>query len=173
MNIMFLDDNPHKAAEYHADGDIYKHMIDCLLMIQHANGEGVDPHVANHDMTKWVCSDLSHYLWVYIHMNALLSEGQSRQLIEESPFEFEDVTGYLFNTTLPYKKWRNPPRCIPDKYKVPFADFERSRGNREPMHDTSCHVASYRWYYTNDKRRVKTWTKREKPEWFADCEVAA
>jgi hypothetical protein len=65
---------------------------------------------------------------------------------------------------LPENGWRNPPRCIPDEYKVPY---DEHRG------DMSCHVASYRWYYACDKRHLHRWTKREQPEWLVDYEVAA
>jgi hypothetical protein len=65
---------------------------------------------------------------------------------------------------MPRNGWRNPPRCIPDEYKVAY---DEHRGAE------SCHVASYRWYYAADKRHIHKWTKREKPEWLAEYEVAA
>jgi len=168
MNIFFLHDDPDQAARYYADKHVGKILIECCQMMSTSareygfvGGYG-DTHVS-HPMTLWVGASRSHYEWCWDHAVALADEWIKRYGKAHGSMQLLPSLG-LASRLIPENGWRNPPRCIPDEYKLPYDEHHG---------DTSCHVASYRWYYACDKRHLHKWTKREQPEWLADYEVAA
>ena len=168
MNIFFLHDEPDQAARYYADKHVGKILIECCQMMSTSAreygfvGGYADTHVS-HPMTLWVGASRSHYEWCWDHAVALADEWIHRYGKAPGSMQVLPSLG-LASRLLPDNGWCNPPRCIPDEYKVPY---DEHRG------DTSCHVASYRWYYACDKRHLHKWTERERPAWLAGDAVAA
>ena len=168
MNIFFLHDEPHLAARYNSDVHVNKMLIECCQMMSTAArkhgfvGGYRDTHV-NHPMTKWVGQSNKHFQWCFNHAVGLSQEYTHRYgKTHASSRLFPALCGAML--LIPKAGWRNPPRCIPDEFKVPYDEHQG---------DTSCHVASYRAYYANDKRHLHKWTKRSEPEWLADAMMVA
>jgi hypothetical protein len=63
------------------------------------------------------------------------------------------LTVYV-ETQMEDKGWRNPPRCIPDKYKRKY------EGKTKPTN----HVLSYRDFYRTLPNLQ--WTQRARPSWL-------
>ena len=69
---------------------------------------------------------------------------------------------------IPQTRWRNPPRCVPDDFKLDYGEWRKLVDADE---DNSSHVLSYRSYYANVKAKgfdCAEWDDCEKPSWF-DC----
>jgi hypothetical protein len=106
----------------------------------------------NHPVSIWVRSSLENYNWTLDLVDAMHSEWQYRyghskihksylvaiQLRENPPqkFEFEGLTPFA--------------KAMPEQYKVIDDPIE-----------------AYKQYYmSEEKRRIASWKKREKPEWY-------
>lgn len=181
MNIFFLDDNPYQAAKYYGDKHVGKMLIECCQMMSQALrangildmpniqiGEVYAPTHENHPMTLWVGQSQRNYLWVYEHATALADEWVHRYGKPHGSARLLPNLAVGLTAMPKGKGWRNPPRCIPDVYKLDYDKFVL-----DPRHDTSCHVASYRWYYAADKTLMHKWTRRDKPEWLVEFENEA
>ena len=169
MNIFFLDDDPRQAARDNADKHVNKMLVECCQMMsttarQHGFVGGYrDTHV-NHPMTKWVGASDEHFAWAWEHAVGLADEFKHRYGHAHASAQLLPSLGLAMWKLMPRNGWSNPPRCIPDEYKL---DCDTYRG------DVSCHVASYRLYYANDKRHIHRWTRRSQPEWLDKVREAA
>lgn len=153
MNIFFLDRNPKKCAEYHADKHVLKMIIEenqllstCHHILNPDNGKPIyKPTHVNHPSNIWVRKSSKHYEWLYSLMLNLLDEytyrygkiHASSRLVDELRFPPDNLSN---------NGWEDPPLAMPDEYKV--------------NGDT---IASYQKYYKFGKSHLHSWKKRDVP----------
>ena len=176
MNIFYLDDDPHIAAQYLHDVHVNKMLIEtCQILITNNRCLGDDfskwgdyvkyrtepyksTHV-NHPCCKWARFSVSNYAWLLGHGEALAAEFKFRH---NKKHKCEQVIRYLMSVLICNKisgpSYMTPPvLCMPQKFEVPTGI-----------------VDSYRNYYNEAKfkdkngKRIDVWTKREKPFWWVD-----
>jgi len=162
MNIFFVDNNPAQAARDLADKHVGKMLVESAQMLFTAvrkhgyTGGGYASAYENHPMTKWVAMSYWHAEWLLEHAIALAGEFQFRY---GHPHKTQDMLPTLaaaVHKLMPDNGWSNPPRCIPDEFKIDYDTYEG---------DVPCHVASYREYYRVGKAHLHKWTGRSAPEW--------
>lgn len=174
MNLFFLDDDPRVAATMLADKHVGKMLIECCQMMSTAArkwghvGGYADTHV-NHPMTLWVGESRPHFEWCWEHALGLAWEYQHRWGRDHGSAKVLPTLSVAMWTCVPDVGWRNPPRCIPDEFKLDYDTYMQTRGEAEP----SCHVASYRGYYACEKAHLHKWTRRDAPLWLLSAGVAA
>ena len=157
VNLYFLDDDPKQSARDCADQHLHRMMRDACLML----GNKTTDMGCDQSMPEWVQSSQQHAQWVWHYALALSMEWQMR--FENMPYANEKMIAYnnqlpaltvYVETQMEDKGWRNPPRCIPKKYKRKY------EGKTEP----SNHVLSYRDFYRTLPNLQ--WTKRVRPSWL-------
>lgn len=177
MNIFRIDNNPFKAAQYHADHHVGKMLLEACQLLATAHPEpdvegwrGMTPQLrlerdllpymhthVNHPCAVWVRSAKVNYNWLVALADELVREYRYRF---DKDHGARPVAGWLLlrhdEATSPYNVPPiAPPQAMPDAYKHP-----------DP-------VEAYREYYAAEKRGfwrrgkwiAATWTRREVP-WF-------
>lgn len=143
MNIFYLHEDPHKAAEYQYNKHVVKMILESAQMLCTAhhhfdNGDNVPYKKAhyNHPSTIWVRENSLHYDWLYEHMLALGSEYTRRYGKEH--LSITKCKTPLANQpeNIPHEPFEQPPQCMPDEYKA------------------DCAIHAYWNYYLGDKHRV-------------------
>lgn len=171
MNIFFVDENPRVAAKCLGDKHVGKMLIESCQMLStvlrsHGLEVGYKSAYENHPMTKWVGQSFAHYEWLLQHAIGLAEEFEYRYgKSHASVFLLPNLiihSGYV-----PVRGWRNPPRCMPDQYKLDYDDWLKNGDG------TPCHVASYRKFYQAEKTSCHKWTRREPPAWMQLSEEVA
>ena len=162
MNLFFLDDSPRKAATYLGDKHVGKMLLEaCQMMSTSARANGFEggykAAYQNHPMTKWVGQSYANFMWCWEHALACASEHEVRFGTEHSSQDLLPTLSVACHTVMPDLEWRNPPRCIPDEFKI---NYDTWKG------DVPCHVQSYRDYYKANKQMCHKWTNREAPSWI-------
>ena len=163
MNIFFVDDDPVAAAKALGDKHVGKMMVESLQMLftavrQHGyEGGGYASAYENHPMTKWVAASGEHAKWLLDHAVALAGEWDHRFGTYHKSMNMLPAASVAVWETMPDRGWKNPPRCIPDEFKLDYDEYEGT---------VSCHVASYRDFYRVGKAHLHQWTKRDVPEWL-------
>lgn len=163
MNIFFVNDDPRQAAVDLADKHVGKMMLEAAQMLftavrQHGyTGGGYASAYANHPMTKWVAQSYQHATWLLEHALELASEFERRFGKRHKTASMLPALCMAVHKYMPDNGWRNPPRCIPDEFKLDYDSYDG---------DVSCHVASYRGYYRVGKAHLHKWTHRPEPEWL-------
>jgi hypothetical protein len=187
MNIFFLDDDPVLAARQHNDAHVGKMLLEAVqMMSDQARAQGLPVGYERlskghqkHPMTLWVGASREHYDWCWNLALELDAEHQRRFDTEHSSGKHLPSLAVAAHA-MPDKPWRNPPRCMPDEFKVSYDDHAAS-GRSE-----SCHVRSYRDYYrfkvieaglrvaagNARHRRMTMWTKTPEPVWLRQAEFA-
>lgn len=155
MNIFFLDLSPDKCAEYHNNKHCVKQLLETaqlLCGVHHmTNGSTEDvPYRLshkNHPCSIWARENMSNYLWLCELGLELCKEYTHRY---EKRHKSQDVIEWcLINKpNLPEHSFTNPPKAMPDEYKVEDV------------------VQSYRNYYVGEKASFSKWKKRSIPSWF-------
>jgi hypothetical protein len=162
MNLFILSLNPVECACMMMDKHVIKIILEAVQMLCTAKRilDSTDPLCEtlykmahkNHPVSIWVRSSLENYNWTLDLVDAMHSEWQYRyghskihksylvaiQLRENPPqkFEFEGLTPFA--------------KAMPEQYKVIDDPIE-----------------AYKQYYmSEEKRRIASWKKREKPEWY-------
>ena len=153
MNIFFLDHCPRKCAQYHCDKHVVKMIVETcqiLCTVWHI----IDPehkifqppyrktHI-NHPCTIWARSSRSNYIWLSTLGMELCKEYSFRY--EKSHKSEAVLQGLMENIPDLPCEWSDPPKAMPDEYKV-----------------EDC-IDSYRRYYKFGKRHLHTWKKRHSP----------
>mgnify|MGYP003305171782 CR=1 FL=1 len=161
MNVFFLDDEPRVSARYHADKHVGKMLLEaCQMMSTGARRHGFDGGYAsayeNHPMTVWVGDSKRHYNYVWELALALAHEHIERFGTEHKSQDLLPTLSVAMHTVIPNERWRNPPRCMPDEYKIPYDECDKSI--------LSCHVQSYRDYYRKAKAHLHGW-RNGVPSW--------
>lgn len=163
MNIFFLHDRPNLAAEMHGDKHVGKMLLESAQMLftavrQHGyTGGGYKSAYENHPMTKWVAQSYSHANWALEYAIALSAEFIHRYGHAHKTSSMLPALSVAVHVHMPDKGWRNPPRCMPDEYKVEFDTWDGPH---------SCHVESYRRYYADAKRHLHKFSNRPVPQFL-------
>tara|TARA_B100000214_G_scaffold374981_1_gene359475 strand:+ start:5603 stop:6130 length:528 start_codon:yes stop_codon:yes gene_type:complete len=174
MNIYFLDDKPERACEYLADKHVFKMLKDAVsIMISATAGEesyyqqmkagkGTDTQLIDFSMVDWVVKSPKHYSWVWDYGIGCAKEMEHRfGEINDAANQYSKqlIPLSLMQEETEHDVWINPPRMIPDKYKMNWGDY--IEGDRVD----SCHVQSYRNFY-RDCHGDSHWTRRGAPTWI-------
>lgn len=164
MNVFFLHDDPRQAALMLGDKHVNKMLLESAQMLftavrQHGyDGGGYKSAYEHHPMTKWVAQSYDHAQWVLEHALELGWEYTRRFGKYHKTHAMLPALSVAIHKHMPDNGWRNPPRCIPDEYKL---DYDTYAGD-----GVSCHVASYRQYYKHAKAHLHKYTNREAPAWL-------
>lgn len=164
MNLFFLSDDPREAAKLMGDKHVGKMLLESAQMLftavrQHGyEGGGYKSAYEKHPMTEWVCQSYEHAEWVLDHAIALASEFRHRYGHGHKTSQMLPALSLAVHTFMPKRGWRNPPRCMPNEYKVDFGAWDGEH---------SCHVESYRRYYADGKKHLHTYTNRDVPDFLA------
>lgn len=161
MNIFYLDDCPRTSAQLMNDQHVVKMILESAQLLSTAHWV-LDGHCKayrktheNHPSAIWVRESTANYMWLYDHLNALITEHQHRY-----PSSKVHKTAEHLNTL------SKVPHRLPEGSLTPI---------RLAMPDLLQSLYSgseaYRMYYSLYKRvrangRPYTWTNREVPEWF-------
>lgn len=143
MNIFYLSDCPEKAAQVQYNKHVVKMILESAQMLCTAhhhfnNGDKVLYKKAhyNHPSSIWVRENANHYHWLYKHMMALGREYTKRyNKIHLTIQKCKDILS-LLPPGLEFKKFEQPPQCMPDKYK------------------DKCSIKAYWNYYIGDKYKI-------------------
>ena len=178
MNIYFTSDCPVQAAKDLAITHRYRAMEEVGQMMStaarlHGFDGGFPVAYEDHSMTKWIGRSRLHYAWcleyiftLYYEMNFPCSDHYA---IHKQPTPLTNQllwTLALGEKSLPDRGWRNPPRCVPDEFKLDYGVWKASG------EENSSHVLSYRSYYANVKAKgfdCAEWDDCEKSSWFDDA----
>ena len=172
MNIYFTSDCPVQAAKDLAIRHRFRAMEEVGQMMStaarlHGFNYGFPVAYEDHSMTKWIGRSDLHYEWCldYIYTLNMEMDYETQQ---------RPLTNQLLHTLclgapyIPQERWSNPPRCVPDDFKLDYGEWRKLVDAGE---DNSSHVLSYRSYYANVKAKgfgCEEWNGCEKPSWF-DC----
>tara|TARA_R110000823_G_C15688787_1_gene475132 strand:+ start:135 stop:674 length:540 start_codon:yes stop_codon:yes gene_type:complete len=161
MNIFYLDKDPVIAAQMSADKHCVKMILESAQMLSTAHRVLDGDDIANekgmykmahknHPSTIWTRSSVHNYMWLYVHMTALMNEYTYR-------YGKHHATERLLEplskppSSIPMVDFTSPPQCMPDYCK----------GD-----DT---VLAYQKYYIIEKSKIATWNKtRSAPKWWKD-----
>jgi len=160
MNIFYLDRDPVVAAQMMCDKHVVKMILESAQMLstahrvldgdEYANETGLYKLAhKNHPSTIWVRSSVHNYMWLYVHMTALMNEYTYR-------YGKHHATERLLKplekcpTFIPTVDYKDPPQCMPDYCK-----------GKDP-------VLAYQNYYILEKSGFAKWTKRETPVFFVE-----
>ena len=106
----------------------------------------------NHPVTIWVRSSLENYIWTLDLIDAMHAEWQYRYDHNKIHKSYE--VAILLR--------ENPPRNFDKKGLTPFA-----KAMPEIYKQIEDPVEAYKKYYlSEEKRKIATWKKRVKPDWF-------
>lgn len=182
MNIFYVDESPEQAAAMLCDKHVIKMITESAQMLstchrvldgQLAKGPSnsgkrqvplytlsnavLDKTLYkavhfNHPCNIWLREDISNYMWLVLHLDAMSREysrrykGRVHKCDSMIPLFKEN-----FPTNISNKAPTPPAIAMPDDCKVP--------GNP---------VQSYRNFYIKYKSRFAKWTATEIPQWFID-----
>ena len=154
MNVFFLDHCPKQSARDLGDKHIGKMLLEsCQMMSTAARLHGFDGGYAsayqNHPMTKWVGESYLHYEWVLSHAIELAKEHERRFGTTHKSSMLLPTLAVACHTVMPDEGWSNPPRCMPNEFKI-----------------GKSWVESYRNYYRLAKAHLHKWTNAEVPQWL-------
>lgn len=161
MNIFYLDRSNKRCARYLCDQHIRKMGIEHCQLLGNCYSDNIllnAPHTQkdlprihthiNHPCSKWVKSNIRHFLWLQNYTTEIFLEYKRR-------FDKNHYTKCFLDwtyTVRPYcitNDFQIPPQCMPDCFK-----------NRDT-------IIAYRNYYKYKSTQFKmTWTNSNKPEWM-------
>ena len=155
MNIFVLDTCPTVAAQMQCDKHVVKMPLECAQMLSTVHRAYGSDDVAlykathkHHPCTLWAAQSTANYYWLYDHFKALAYE----------------YTHRYFKTHLSWSKLRDVvayhPALMRDNEPTPFAQAMPD----EYKHDDA--VTAYRAYYVNEKAKILTYSRRDKPSWL-------
>ena len=153
MNIFVLDLDPQKAVQYLVDKHVVKMVLETaqLLCSPFDDAPYRRTHY-NHPCAKWIRESPTNYAWLLDYGESISEEytyrydkiHKSSEVIEWCIEKFDDIKFPLYDCleTTPFAL------AMPEKYQ-----------SNDP-------VDSYRNYYRNEKYKLFSWKKREKPDWL-------
>jgi len=165
MNIFFVDKDPKIAAQSLGDKHVGKMLVESAQMLftavrEHGyDGGGYKSAYQHHPMTKWVGKSYLHAQWLLDHAIELAREFELRYDHEHKTKSMLPVLSMAVHHHMPENPWRNPPRCMPDIYKIAYDAWEG---------DIPCHVQSYRDFYRCEKTTCHKYTNRAVPKWLSE-----
>jgi len=155
MNIFVLDYCPTVAAQMQCDKHVVKMPLECAQMLSTVHrAYGSDDVVLyksthkHHPCTLWAAQTRANYYWLYDHFKALSDE----------------YTHRYFKTHLSWSKLcdvvAHPPAQMRNDGLTQFAQAMPDEYKRDDA------VSAYRAYYINEKAKILTYTRRDKPNWL-------
>tara|TARA_B100000579_G_scaffold344468_1_gene296936 strand:- start:1018 stop:1503 length:486 start_codon:yes stop_codon:yes gene_type:complete len=160
MNIFYLNNNPNIAAIEHNDKHCVKMILEYAQMLSTAHRECDGDERAddlsmykrahlNHPSTVWTRENEAQYKWLYELFVALADEYTYR-------YEKKHSTDILLRDALKKppkniskgKPFKQPPQCMPDKYKCKDS------------------IIAYQKFYMGEKAHFSKWKNRDVPIWF-------
>ena len=160
MNIFVLDWDVKKCAEFHNDKHVVKMILENaqLLCGVHHMTHQVTHQVPyklshkNHPCSIWARESLTNYLWL-CELGLELSKEYTYRYGRRH--KSQDVIEWCIENkpNIPDKGFTEPPKAMPDKYKVKSV------------------VESYRNYYNGEKAHFSKWKHRQIPNWFAPSPI--
>ena len=167
MNLFILSRNVKECAKFMFDKHIVKIILEAVQMLC-TTIHVIDPEnivhtqiklykIAhkNHPVTIWIRQSLDNYLWTLDLVDAMHEEWKYRY---NHPPE-KTHKSYIVAT---YLRMFAPSA---DKFiSSGMTNFALAMPDECKMEDP---IEAYRKYYQSpDKRRLASWKKREKPDWF-------
>lgn len=155
MNIFVLDNDPLKAAQYHADKHVVKMILESaqiLSTIHHTYQSQILSEVykathQNHPWVKWAGKAKDNYIWLYTLYSALCSEYTYRYCKIHASSKLLTALS-------------RPPATVPDISLTAHAQAM-------PLQYRSLDaVAAYRSYYKHEKKHLLKYTKQNFPDWL-------
>ena len=150
MNIFYLDEDPEVAAIMQYNKHVVKMILESAQMLCTAHHHFAEKHEINadyipykkahynHPSTIWCRVNSHHYYWLYAHMIALGKEYTHRYgKVHMSITKCKEPLR-LAPYNMPTCDFKQPPQCMPDKYKA------------------DCAIHAYWNYYIGDKHVVAT-----------------
>lgn len=164
MNVFWLDENPRRAARYHADRHVNKMLLEAAQVLSTAaRTHGYDAEFlyqathTNHPLMEWAAESKANWLRLYEFARALNDEFMERFGHDDPHASWEMLTEIdLDALPIPDEPATEPPQCMPEEYQQPG--------------DT---ITAYRTYYANDKWGWAEWKYTPEPEWLQDYLVPA
>jgi hypothetical protein len=168
MNLFILSLNPTECASQMMDKHVIKIILEAVQMLCTAK-RVLDPEDPicdslykmahkNHPVTIWVRSSIENYMWTLDLVDAMHSEWQYR---------YEHCKQHK-SLSIAMMLRENPPKQFPETGLTPFAKAmpEEYKRIEDP-------IEAYKAYYcSEEKRRIATWKKREKPHWFTQGDIS-
>jgi hypothetical protein len=169
MNLFILSRNLQECVEGMFDKHIAKIILEAIQMLCTAlrliDPDG-DIHTKvklyriahkNHPVTVWMRTSLENYLWTLDLVDVMHQEWKYR-------YGHPEEKVHASYTLVPFLRTYAPSA---DKFPMtgltPFAQAMPDEYKHEDA------VIAYRQYYQSpEKRRLASWKKRPKPEWFKD-----
>jgi len=163
MNIFYLDSNPKQAAIYHCDKHVVKMIVETcqILCSVHFRWNNHQPWMykpthQKHPSTLWAGDNPAHYMWLHKLGLELCAEYTRRYNKQHACYDLltkliEVPTDLLLTIEA---NWSDPPQCMPDDCKRPFA------------------IDGYRNYYRYKKTTISMkWNKDRDyaPDWMAQA----
>lgn len=162
MNLFILSICPIECASLMMDKHIVKIILEAVQMLCTAkrllNPE--DPLCdtlykishKNHPVSVWVRSSLENYIWTLDLVDAMHKEWQYRYNHEKTHKSYE----------VAMKLREHPPSSFEYRGLTPFA-----KAMPDVYKTIEDPVEAYKQYYlSEEKRKIASWKKREKPVWF-------
>lgn len=149
MNIFYFSRDTKENAQMHCDKHVVKMILEltqmlCTNLILSGKKAPYRATHKNHPSTVWARESLSNTKYVHELVNELHNEYQNRY---GKTHKSALVAESLDLPNIEDKGFTDPPKCMPDEYKV------------------DCVVESYRNYFNGEKQHIAQW-KNKTPEWF-------
>jgi hypothetical protein len=165
MNLFILSLCFRECAKWMFDKHISKMIVEAVQMLSTAKhiidpfeiDEGIIYKIShkNHPVSIWIRTSLENYLWTLDMVEAMHDEWRYRYGHTEDTYHRSYIIGQYLRTYAPTAD-KFPMRGI-----TPFA-----QAMPDEYKDVDAVVAYRRYYQSQDKRKIASWKKREKPEWF-------
>lgn len=149
MNIFILDQDPARAARYHADKHVPKMILESAQMLSTALGQGYKPTHKNHPCTKWVRESRDNAEWLYEMAGYLNVEYKKRFRHNVNHKSWEVIRHYHNAQAM---------RVLDNSGLTPFAQAMPDE------YKTDCAVAAYRAYYHS--KPFVSWERTTTPDWW-------
>ena len=152
MNIFYLDEDLRKCAELHCDKHVVKMILEYAQLLSSAcRVSGLDVGYKlthkNHPCAIWTRASESNYLWL-VDLAHHVNEEYKYRYGHTCNHKSFDLICELPLPELPKLGWTEPPKCMPDEFKVPSV------------------IKSYHNYYKGAKANIATYKNRNIPEFM-------
>ena len=162
MNLFILSMNPIECAAMMMDKHVVKIILEAVQMLCTAKrmSDPDDPLCEtlyktshkNHPVSVWVRSSYENYSWTLDLVDAMHAEWQFRYGHRRQHKSY----------SVALQLRENPPSQFLEKGLTPFV---KAMPDVYKQIDDS--IEAYKQYYmSEEKRKIATWKKREKPDWF-------
>lgn len=188
MNIFALDNNPVYAALAQHDRHVVKMILESAQMlstcVQHKDmqrysfmvddyGKGLlyKPTHSNHPCSVWVRESDANFVWLVVHMDALVAEYHRRfpnktHACNKLKFMFACMAGRLIGRGFYTTEGIHPDLLDFANEHTPFATAMPLQ-----YRDIESEVQSYRNYYVAEKVAGNRWTNPiYEPKWLIDAQ---